>query len=223
MVDVFITVTTLTAGSAFPILAAAPADTDRQRLGFAFRQLFDVRSDLRHRVPRSSWSPARSPSSTFLGGAEFERTVPVLRIQGLAVAATFLVTLSSYMLWVVRARRQAVIANLAGLGAAVILTAALIPAWEAEGAALAMLIAESLLAAWLGVALLGQARGLAAELRTFAKAIVAVAVAAGIAVMPISPLLGVILGTSAYVVVLLLLRAIPVDLWRAIFGGWRAR
>ena len=41
VVDVFIPVATLVAGSAFPILARA-ADTDHRRLGFAFRQLFDV-------------------------------------------------------------------------------------------------------------------------------------------------------------------------------------
>jgi O-antigen/teichoic acid export membrane protein len=219
VVDVFITVATLTAGSAFPILARA-ADTDRQRLGFAFRQLFDVAVILGIGSAFVLVAGAE-PIVAFLGGAEFEPTVPVLRIQGLAVAATFLVMLFVYMLWVVRARRQLVIANLAGLGAAVILTAALIPVWEAEGAALAMLIAESLLAAWLGVALLGRRSDLRPQFRTLAKAIVAVAVAVGIVVAPIPALGGVILGTAAYIVVLVILRAIPPEIWRATFGAWR--
>ena len=148
VVDVFIPVATLVAGSAFPILARA-ADTDRQRLGFAFRQLFDVSVILGIGTAFVLVAGAE-PIVAFLGGAEFEPTVPVLRIQGLALAATFLVTLFGYMLWVVRARRQLIVGNLVGLGAAVVLTATLIPAWEAKGAALAMVIAESLLAVWLG-------------------------------------------------------------------------
>jgi O-antigen/teichoic acid export membrane protein len=218
--DVFIPVATLIAGSAFPILARA-ADTDRHRLGNAFRQLFDV-SVIVGIGSAFILVAGAEPIVAFLGGAEFEPTVPVLRIQGLAVAATFLVTLFGYMLWVVRARRQLIVCNLFGLGAAVVLTATLIPVWEAKGAALAMLIAESLLAAWLGIALLSGRADLRPQLRTVAKAIVAVAVAGCIALAPIPPLGGVILGTAAYLIVLLVLRAIPLDIWRATFGAWRA-
>jgi len=221
VVDVFIPVATLIAGSAFPILARA-ADTDRQRLGFAFRQLFDVAVIIGIGTAFILVAGA-GPIVLFLGGPDFEPTVPVLRIQGLAVAATFLVTLFGYMLWVVRARRQLVIGNLFGLAAAVGLTAALIPRWEAQGAALAMLVAESSLAAWLGVALLGNRPDLRPQLRTVAKASVAVIVAACIALAPFPPLVGVTVGTAAYLVVLLVLRAIPIDIWRATVGAWRAR
>jgi O-antigen/teichoic acid export membrane protein len=221
VVDVFIPVATLVAGSAFPILARA-ADTDRQRLGFAFRQLFDVAVIIGIGAAFILVAGAE-PIVAFLGGKDFEPAVPVLRIQGLAVAATFLVTLFGYMLWVVRARRQLVTGNLVGLAAAVAFTAALIPAWEAKGAALAMLVAESSLAAWLGVALLAGRPDLRPQLHTAAKAIVAAAVAASIALAPFPPLVGVAVGTAAYLVVLLVLRAIPMDIWRATFGAWRAR
>jgi O-antigen/teichoic acid export membrane protein len=219
VVDVFIPVATLVAGSAFPILARA-ADTDRRRLGFAFRQLFDVCVILGIGTAFVLVAGAQ-PIIAFLGGAEFEPTVPVLRIQGLALAATFLVTLFGYLLWVVRARRQLIVGNIFGLGIAVVLTALLIPLWGAKGAALAMVIAESLLAAWLGVALLGRRADLRPQLRTTAKAIVAVAVAGSFALTPIPPLGSTILGAAAYVVVLLLLRAIPADIWRATLGAWR--
>jgi O-antigen/teichoic acid export membrane protein len=221
VVDVFIPVATLVAGSAFPILARA-ADTDRQRLGFAFRQLFDVCVILGIGTAFLLVAGAQ-PIVAFLGGAEFEPTVPVLRIQGLALGATFLVTLFGYMLWVVRARRQLIVGNLFGLGAAAALTAALIPLWEAQGAALAMLIAESLLAVWLGISLLGRRADLRPSLRTPAKAIVAVTVAGFVALTPIPPLGSVILGTVAYLAVLVALRAIPVEIWRATFGAWRTR
>ena len=159
------------------------------------------------------------PIVAFLGGVEFEPTVAVLRIQGLAVAATFLVTLFAYMLWVVRARRQLVLCNLLGLGAAVVLTATLIPAWEAKGAAIAMLIAESLLAVSLGIALFRRRANLRPSVRTPIKAIVAVGVAASFALAPISPLASVILGSAAYVAALLILRAIPLEVLRHAFGG----
>jgi O-antigen/teichoic acid export membrane protein len=219
VVDVFVPVATLIAGSAFPILARA-ADTDRQRLAFAFRQLFDV-SVIVGIGSAYILVAGAVPIVAFLGGAEFEPAVPVLRIQGLAVAATFLVTLFGYMLWVVRARRQLVVGNLVGLGAAILLTIVLIPVGEAKGAGLAMLIAESLLATWLAIALLGSRADLRPRLRTVAKAIVAVAAAGGIALMPIPPLAGVTLGTAAYVLVLVALRAIPVEIWRTTFGARR--
>jgi O-antigen/teichoic acid export membrane protein len=219
--EVFVPVATLIAGSAFPILARA-ADTDRQRLGFAFRQLLDVSVVVGIGLAFVLIAGAK-PIVALLGGVEFEPTVPALRIQGLAVAVTFPVTLFYYMLWVLHARRQLVVANVVGLATAVGLSVVLIPAWEAKGAAVAMLVAETLLAAWLGVALLSGRADLRPQLRTAAKAIVAVAVAGGIAIMPTSPLAGVILGAAAYLIVLLILRAIPREIWRATVGTWRTR
>ena len=217
VVDVFIPITALIGGSALPLLARA-AETDRQRLSFAFRQLFDV-SVILGIGSAFVLVAGAEPIIAFLGGRDFEPSVAVLRIQGLAIAATFLVTLFGYMLWAVRARRQLVIGNLFGFSLAVLLTAALIPGWDAKGAALAMVVAESLLAIWLGVALLGRRPDLRPSPRTSVKALVAVTVAAGIALSPMPPLAGVILGSAGYLVVLLLLRAIPFEIWRATFGG----
>jgi O-antigen/teichoic acid export membrane protein len=216
VVDVFIPVTAIIGGAALPVLARA-AERDRQRLAFAFRQLFDVSVILGIGTAFVLVAGAQ-PIVAFLGGPDFEPTVPVLRIQGLAIAATFLVTLFGYMLWVERARRQLIVGNLFGFGAAVTLTAALIPNWDAKGAALAMLVAEGLLAAWLAAALLGRRSDLRPSLRTSAKALVAVAAAAGVALTPLPPLAGVIAGSVAYLAVLLLLRAIPFEIWRATFG-----
>lgn len=219
VVDVFIPVTALICGSALPVLARA-ADTDRQRLAYGFRQLFDVSLILGIGSAFVLVAGAE-PIVAFLGGADFEPAVPVLRIQGLAVATTFFVTLFGYMLWAVRARRQLVAGNLFGFGAAVLLTAALIPSWGAKGAAVAMLVAESLLAVWLGVALLGRRPDLRPSLRTPAKVALALAVAAGVALTPIPPLSSVLLGAAAYLLILLGLRAIPFEIWRATFSGSR--
>ena len=220
VVDVFIAVAALIAGSALPVLARA-ADTDRQRLASAFQQLFDV-SVILGAGTAFVLVVGAEPIIAFLGGADFAPAVPVLRIQGLALAATFGVTLFWYMLWAVRAKRQLVVGNLVGFGAAIVLTATLVPYAEAQGAALAMLIAESLLAVWLGIALLGHRPELRPSLRTPAKVLVALSVAAGVAIIPLPDLAAVILGSAAYVVVLLALRAIPREIWRATFGGTRS-
>lgn len=221
VIDVFVPVAALVAGSAFPILARAE-DVDRERLASAFQQLFDVSVILGVGASFVLVAGAE-PLVAFLGGAEFEPSVPVLRIQAVALSATFLVTLFGFMLWAVRARRQLAFANLFGLGAAVVLTAALIPNWEAKGAAAAMVVAECLLAVWLGVALVASRAHLRPRLGVVAKVIVAVAVAGIVALLPIPPIADVILGGLAYLAVLLLLRAIPLDVWRATVGAWRKR
>jgi O-antigen/teichoic acid export membrane protein len=162
------------------------------------------------------------PAIAFLGGPEFAPAVPVLQIQGCAVAVTFFVILFAAMLWILRATRQMVVGNLAGVTAAIILTAALVPAGEAKGAAVAMLIAESFLALWLGIALFRSSPDLRPSLRTPAKVAAGLVVAIAIAFTPLTPLLAVIAGSAAYASILLALRAIPLDVWRATFGGDRA-
>ena len=217
VVDVFIAVPALIGGSALPVLARA-ADTDRERLASAFQQLFDVSVILGLGTAFVLVAGA-DPIIAFLGGADFAPAVPVLRIQGLAVAVTFIVALFGYMLWAVRDKRQLVIGNLAGVGAAIVLTAVLVPLAEARGAATAMLIAESLLALWLGLALLLARPDLRPSLRTLAKALVAIAAAGSIALTPLTPVVAVILGASVYLAILLALRAIPLEIWRATFSG----
>jgi O-antigen/teichoic acid export membrane protein len=156
------------------------------------------------------------PIIAFIGGSEFAPAVPILRIQGLAVALTFLVMLFSYMLWALRARRQLIVCNLAGVCAAIALIAVLAPLREAKGAAVAMLISEFLLLSCLAVALLWSRPDLWPSLRTTVKALVAIAIAAAFAFMPISRLLAVTVGATAYLIVLVVLRAFPRDAWSAL-------
>ena len=158
------------------------------------------------------------PIIALLGGSEFDPAVPVLRIQGVSVGFTFLVTLFAAVLWIVRAKRQLVIVNLLGVGIAVALTAALVPTGEAQGAALAMLIAEGLLALGLGAALLRGRPELRPSLALLAKVLVALAAAVGVALLPIPALAGVIAGAFVYAAILLALRAIPLEVLRAMFG-----
>lgn len=214
--EVFIAVPWLIIGSAFPVLARA-AETDQQRLVSAFQQLFDVSVILSAGTAFALVAGAE-PAIAVLGGSEFAAAVPVLRIQGVAVALTFLVTLFGAMLWIVRAKRQLVIANLAGLVSAIALTAALVPVAGAKGAALAMLVAEVVLAMWLAVALFRMRPDLRPSLRTLGKSLIGAIGAAGVVLTGLPPVAALIFGASAYVAILLALRAIPYEIWRATFS-----
>jgi O-antigen/teichoic acid export membrane protein len=217
IVEFVIGVPTIIVVTAFPILARA-ADTDRQRLASAFQQLFDVLIVL-SLLTAYGLVVGAEPAIAFLGGPDFAPAVPVLEIQGCAVAVTFFVTLFVYMLWALRATRHLVAVNLLGVCAAVVLTGALIPNWGARGAAIGMLIAESLLALALGTALLATRPELRPSLRTLGKALVALGVAAALAFLPVAPLVAVVIGAAAYLAILLALGAIPRDAWRALRAG----
>ena len=111
--EVFIAVPWLVVGSAFSVLSRA-AETDRDRFAAAYRQLFDASVILGVGSAFVLVAGAQ-PIIAMLGGSEFEPAVPVLRIQGVSVGFTFLVTLFGAVLWIVRAKRQLVIVNLLGV------------------------------------------------------------------------------------------------------------
>ena len=146
--DVFIAIPWLVVGSALALLARA-AETDRDRFAAAYKHLFDASLILGVGCAFILVAGA-GPIVGVLGGPDFAPAVPVLQIQGLAVACTFLVTLFGAALWIVRAKRQLVVGNALGISVAVGLTVALVPLADAVGAAVAMVIAESLLVLVLG-------------------------------------------------------------------------
>jgi hypothetical protein len=81
-----------------------------------------------------------------------------------------------------------------------------------------MLIAESVLALWLGVALMRSRTELRPSVRAPIKTLIALFVAVLVALAPVPALVAVIVGSAAYLVVLVVLRAVPLDVWRATFN-----
>jgi O-antigen/teichoic acid export membrane protein len=214
VVEALVAVPSLVVGSAYPVLARA-ADRDQQRLSYGFQGLFDVC------VILGAWTAlvlaaGAEPVIDFIAGAEFGPAIPVLQIQGLALAATFMVALFGSTLWVVRAKRELVIGNAVGLAAAIVLTGLLVPIADAEGAAVAMVCAESLLAVWLGVALLRTRPELRPSLGVVPKVLVALAAGAALAFAPLADIVAVVLASAAYFGLLFVLRGIPPEIWRAV-------
>jgi O-antigen/teichoic acid export membrane protein len=214
VIEALVAVPSLVVGSAYPILSRA-AETNQQRLSYGFQRLFEVC------VILGAWTAlalavGAEPVIDFIGGDDFAPAVPVLQIQGPALAATFLVALFGGTLWVVRLKRQLVIGNVAGVAAAIVLTGVLVPIADAKGAAIAMLGAETLLACWLGVALLRARPDLRPSLGVLPKVLVATAAGAAFGLTPLPDVAAVAFGSVAYFGILLVLRGIPAEIWRAV-------
>jgi O-antigen/teichoic acid export membrane protein len=214
VVEVFVAVPSLIVGSAYPVLSRA-ADTDEVRLSYWFQRLFEVC------VILGAWTAlalagGAEPVIDFIGGGDFAPAVPVLQIQGLALAATFLVALFGGTLWVVRAKRALVFGNLGGVATAIILTGVLVPIAEAKGAAIAMTCAETLLATSLGIALLRSRPELRPSLGVLPKILAGLAAGVAVLLAPLPTPVGVVLGSVAYFGVLLVLGGIPAEIWTAL-------
>jgi O-antigen/teichoic acid export membrane protein len=214
VVEALVAVPSLVVGSAYPILSRA-AETDQRRLSYGFQRLFEVC------VILGVWAAfalvvGAEPVIDFIGGDDFAPAVPVLQIQGPALAATFLVALFGGTLWVVRAKRQLVIGNVVGVATAIVLTGVLVPIADAKGAAVAMLGAEALLAGWLGTSLWRARSDLRPSLGVLPKVLVAAAAGAAFGLTPLPDIVAVVIGSLAFFGILLLLRGIPAEIWRAV-------
>jgi O-antigen/teichoic acid export membrane protein len=162
--------------------------------------------------------PLADPMIELLGGEEYDDAGPVLAIQALALVPVFLG--QTWQLGLVALRRQVdvAVANGLALVAVVALGIALIPRWGAEGAAVAAVLAETLLALATFV-LLFRARRDALPAFGFVLRLLPAA-AAGAAVLAL-PLPGVVLAALAgavFLVVALALRAFPPELLPALRG-----
>jgi O-antigen/teichoic acid export membrane protein len=144
VIEVLIAVPSLIIGAAFPILARAARD-DHDRLDYAAGRLVEVG------VVIGVWLAlgiflAAGPIITLLAGDQSDPSVGLLRIQSLALVATFVIVTSGYVLLSLHQHRTILLANVIGLATSVGLSAVLVPAYGATGAAVALLAAEVTLA-----------------------------------------------------------------------------
>lgn len=221
VVEVLIAVPALVIGAAFPILARAVRD-DPERFDYAAGRILELA------LVGGVWlvlsiELAAQPIIDVLAGAEAGPSVPVLRIQAIAVAATFLAVAAGYPLLSLRRYRAMLIANAAALAASVAFTFVLVPLYAARGAAVATVAAEVALAA-VTVGLLARERP---RLRTFAAAVPPVLAAAGIAAcvvfVPALPaVIDALLGGALFFSLLAAFGRFPPELGELI-GGLRRR
>jgi O-antigen/teichoic acid export membrane protein len=213
VIEVVLPFVSLLNSATFPALSRA-ADTASARLARGLQRVFNVN------VVLGGWTAlmlllGAEPIISFLGGSDFERAVPVLRIQACAVIAMFVAAAWGTALIAVRAQRALFWATAVGVGVGVSLTAALAPAGGAQGTALAVMIGEGVRALATGIALLRVRAELRPRLTVFPKLLVALGLAGLVGLTGISPILACVLASGIYFGLLALTRALPPELWGA--------
>jgi O-antigen/teichoic acid export membrane protein len=208
IVEILIGIPGLVIGAAFPILVRAGRD-DPVRFEYIARRLFELAAIL------GTWLvlclEVAAPLAIHVIAAHgAEPAIAVLRIQGLAVAASFLGVACGFPL-LTRARyRGMLVANLGALAVAGGLTLALVPSLGARGAAIAAVLAEAGLA-------IGQAVMLTRgpdRIRLPLGVLPVVALAAGAAAAAglwLGPIAGTLVASLVFFAVLRLLGRFPAE------------
>jgi O-antigen/teichoic acid export membrane protein len=198
----------LLAASAFPILARA-AGRDAERLRYALQRMFEVSVLLGVGCALATAIGAQFAIDV-IAGDQFQESVGVLRLQALSLATAFLVATWSFALLSLERFRGLLLANLVAALVSASLTVLLASPLGPEGAALATVGAEAVLALALLVVLVRGDASLAPRLGRVARLVPGTvgAVAVGV-LLPLHPALLVLLASLVYLGGALACGAIP--------------
>jgi O-antigen/teichoic acid export membrane protein len=205
----------LLVGSAFPVLARAARD-DRLRLQYALQRLWDIALLLG--AGAAVLTAVGAPVAIdIVAGNDYEPSVSVLRIQAGTLFAAFLVAIWSYGLLSLAAYRALLIANALALVLAAASGLLLAAEYGADGAAVATLIGEGALALALGVQLMWTRDELRVDAEILPRVVLATALAVAVLLIPGLPAAAdVALAAMVYVATVVLLRAVPGEVWTAL-------
>jgi O-antigen/teichoic acid export membrane protein len=211
---VFITVAavpSLFAQSAFPVLARAARD-DEHRLAYALQRLLDV-TLLTGGLAAALTVVGAPVAIAVVAGDEFTASIPVLRVQGLALAMSFLVAFGAFALLSLHRHRALLRASTVAFTLSAALTLVLGHLAGAHGAAYANLAGETALAVGYGLALAQAPGGRDLSLRPALRVLLAAGLAIGVGLLcglpslPATALAGIV-----YLALALLMRAVPEEL-----------
>jgi O-antigen/teichoic acid export membrane protein len=213
IVEVMFAVPGLLVGSAFPIFARAARD-DPTRLGYALDRVFGVSLLLGAWAALSLAVGARFAIDV-VGGHKFLPAAPVLAVQGIGLGASFVGAVWAYGMLSLRMHRVILIFNLVMLAVVAALVTVLTLLDGAQGAAIGTAAAE-LTSAVVGCVLLVRGRP---HLMPRLAIVPRVLLAAGLGALPalltgLPVVARLALSTLIYAVALLVLRALPQELWQ---------
>jgi O-antigen/teichoic acid export membrane protein len=148
-----------------------------------------------------------------IAGPDFDPAATILRIQGLALLASFIAVLWGYALLGLRRHGDLLVMTAIPLAVTTVLTVVLAVAYGTEGAAVATVIGEVTMAA-VGALLLARAAGFVpVSAASFLRVGAASLAGAIVAFIPGTPVvLDLVLATVVYFAVLLALNGIPKEL-----------
>ncbi len=206
----------LLVASAFPIVARAARD-DHARLAYANQRLWDISLIVGTGIALAA-AVGAPVAIDLIAGSGFDPSVDVLRVQAAALLPSFVLGVWGFALLALARYRSILLANAVALLASATITLALAPSFGAFGASFATLAGDTCLAVAYGIALMRPNP----EFRVSLDLVPRVALASGIGatslLIPGIPNMATLaLAATAYLVVLIVLRAIPHEIWEA-FG-----
>lgn len=221
VVEIFFAIPWIIFTIALPVLSVA-SEEDRTRTAYVYQRMIDV-GLLGSVALAVTLCFAAGPVIEILGGSAYADAVPVLQIQAFAIVAAFIVQACMFTAVATGLLRQIVVANLLGLVAIVAIGVPMINAYDAEGAAITALIADSFTAV-VYLALLWRAdEALRISFGEVWKVVLAGALAVGAALMSGAPELAqATIALFVFAAVALVTRAVPSEVFDA-FRGLRSR
>jgi O-antigen/teichoic acid export membrane protein len=146
-----------------------------------------------------------------IAGSKARGAIPVLRLQGLVFAVSFVSTAAALTLVTLRRYRPLVVASVAAVIIDIVLGLALIPPLGARGGALADVLTETAATVWLTATVIRSVRGHEISARVLGPLALACVPAAAFLLVPIGGAARALAGTLVYFGALLAMRAIPVE------------
>lgn len=211
VVEVLLGIPALVIGSAYPILARAERDDD-DRFDYAMKRILELALLLGVWMAMCTTAGAKVAIDV-IGGSDFAPSVDVLRIQGLTLAATGVSVAAGYGLLTLRRYRAMLVMNAVALVVTIVLTLILVPAMGAQGAALATVLTETVLAIGIIGALLHYRPALARGLIGAPLIIAVGAAGVGVALLSGVPALpALVLANVVFVAGIVLIRRVPPEI-----------
>jgi O-antigen/teichoic acid export membrane protein len=204
----------LMSGSAFPIFARA-GHQDHERLRYGTDRVTETAMIAGVYLALSLLISAPFVIEV-LGGSSFKPAVPVLRLQGLSLVATFLGATWGFTLLSLREHRRLLKSNGLALVIAIGLSLALVPSFGAQGAAVATAATEFVLAGAYWWSLTRSRAPMRPSLVLLPKVTVAAGVAAMVLLLPLPSIAQWAIGSTVYLLLLALMRAYPPEILQAL-------
>jgi len=220
VIEVMVAVPQLLVGASFPIFARAARD-DPARLAYALGRSFHGCL-----IVGAGLGLALLVGAPFvigvIAGPRFHPAEIVLRIQGLALIASFTGAVWGYALLSLHRHRAVLLCSLSALAVTVAATSILTTADGARGAAIATVISETFFSLILGVAVFQGGFRPAIDWPAVARVVLAALLgAATLAVGGIPDITRIVLALALYVGALIVLRAIPREILDQLPGRLR--
>jgi O-antigen/teichoic acid export membrane protein len=214
IVEVLAATAFLMSGSAFPIFARAGRH-DHERLRYGTDRVTETAMIAGVYLALSLLISAPFIIQV-LAGSSFKPAVPVLRLQGLTLVATFLGATWGFTLLSLREHRRLLSSNALALAVAIGLSLWLVPRFGAQGAAAGTAATEFVLAGAYWWSLARSRAHMRPSLVLVPKVVVAAGFATLALLLPLASVFQWAIGSTIYLALLALMRAYPPEILQAL-------